>query len=170
MKKIHRCFLMILPLVVIVVIAGDLFAGPMMMRYGKGPGVHPHSMGFGGKGFCPQPRYTVQAPDDIFNLENPLKPTQKNLDAGESLFRVGAQPTACKVCHGVTGNGMGMMAPGLNPSPRNFTCTETMKDIPDGQMYWVIKNGSQGTGMPAFSELTEKQVWLLVLHLRRLGK
>jgi hypothetical protein len=65
---------------------------------------------------------------------------------------------------------MGMMAPGLNPAPRNFTCAETMKEISDGQMFWVIKNGSQGTGMLAYSELTEKQVWLLVLHLRRLGK
>jgi len=170
MKKFHSCLLTILPLFFIVAISGDLFAGPMMMRYGKGPGVHPHSMGFGGKGFCPQPRFTVKAPDDIYSLKNPLEPTQKNLDAGESLFRVGAQPTACKVCHGVTGNGLGMMAPGLNPSPRNFTCTETMKEISDGQMFWVIKNGSQGTGMPAFPELTEQQVWLLVLHLKRLGK
>ncbi len=170
MKKFYSSFLMVLPLFFIVVIAGDLFAGPMMMRYGKGPGVHPHSMGFSGKGICPQPRVTVQAPDDIYNLTNPLEPTQKNLDAGKSLFRVDVQPTACKVCHGVTGNGMGMMAPGLNPAPRNFTCAETMKEISDGQMFWIIKNGSQGTGMRAYPELTEKQVWLLVLHLRKLLK
>ena len=141
-----------------------------MMRHGKGPGVHPHSMGFGGKGICPQPRFTTKAPDDIFNLKNPLEPTQRNLDEGEALFRVDAQPTACKVCHGVTGNGMGMMAPGLNPAPRNFTCAETMQDISDGQMFWVIKNGSRKTGMPAYPELTEQQVWMLVLHLRRLAQ
>ena len=160
----------VLPLFFIIVISGDLFAGPMMMRYGKGPGVHPHSMGFGGKGICPQPRVTAEAPDDIFNLKNPLEPTQQNLDTGKSLFRVDAQPTACKVCHGVTGNGMGMMAVGLNPAPRNFTCAETMKEISDGQMFWVIRNGSQGTGMLAYPELAEKQVWLLVLHLRQLLK
>lgn len=170
MNIVRRFFVAALSLFFIIALTGDLFAGPMMMRHGKGPGVHPHSMGFGGKGFCPQSRFTAQAPDDIYHLKNPLKPTQKNLDLGKSLFRRDVQPTACKVCHGVTGNGMGMMAPGLNPSPRNFTCAETMKDIPDGQMFWVIKNGSPGTGMPAFTELTEKQVWLLVLHLRRLAK
>jgi mono/diheme cytochrome c family protein len=170
MKKFHRCFLAALSLFFIIAISGDLFAGPMMMRHGKGPGVHPHSMGFGGKGFCPQPRVTAQAPDDIYSLKNPLQPTQQNLDLGKSLFRVDAQPTACKVCHGLTGNGLGMMAQGLNPAPRNFTCAETMKEITDGQMFWVIKNGSQGTGMPAFPELSEQQVWLLVLHLRRLAR
>lgn len=170
MKKFQGCFLMFLSLFFIFITAGELFAGPMMMRHGKGPGVHPHSMGFGGKGVCPQPRVTVQAPDDIYSLKNPLDPTQKNLDLGKSLFRVDAQPTACKVCHGVTGNGMGMMAPGLNPAPRNFTCVETMKKITDGQMFWVIKNGSPGSAMPAFPELSEQQVWQLVLHLRRLGK
>lgn len=170
MNMFRGSLITVLPLFIIIAITGDLFAGPMMMRHGKGPGIHPHSMGFGGKGMCPQPRATVQAPDDIYHLKNPLEPTQQNLDGGESLYRVDAQPTACKICHGVTGNGMGMMAPGLNPAPRNFICAETMKDIPDGQMFWVIKNGSHGTGMPAYPELTEKQVWLLVLHLRRLAK
>ena len=160
----------VLSFFLVTAIAGDLLAGPMMMRHGKGPGVHPHSMGFGGKGICPQPRVTVQAPDDIYYLKNPLKSTQQNLDAGESLFRVDAQPTACKVCHGLTGNGFGMMAPGLNPPPRNFSCVETMKEVPDGQMFWVIKNGSQGTGMPAYPELSESKVWQLVLYLRSLSQ
>ncbi len=159
-----------LPLFFVIAITGDLLAGPMMMRHGKGPGIHPHSMGFGGKGICPQPRVMVQAPDDFYHLKNPLQSTQQNLDAGESLYRVDAQPTACKICHGLTGNGFGMMAPGLNPPPRNFTCAETMKKVPDGQLFWVIKNGSRGTGMPAYSELTEKQIWQLVLHLRLLSK
>lgn len=170
MNIVRRFFVAALGLFFIIVLTGDLFAGPMMMRHGKGPGIHPHSMGFGGKGFCPQSRVTAQAPDDIYHLKNPLQPTQPNLDLGESLYQVDVQPTACKVCHGVTGNGMGMMAPGLNPAPRNFICAETMQEIPDGQMFWVIKNGSHGTGMPAYPELTEKQVWLLVLHLRRLAK
>lgn len=170
MNVLRRSLIVFLPLLFTIAIIGDLYAGPMMMRHGKGPGVHPHSMGFGGKGICPQPRVTAQAPDDIYHLKNPFKPTQKNLDLGKSLFRRDVQPTACKVCHGVTGNGMGMMAPGLNPAPRNFTCAEMMQEIPDGQMFWVIKNGSHGTGMPAYPELTEKQVWLLVLHLRQLPK
>ena len=42
-----RLFLTALALFFMIAVSGDLFAGPMMMRHGKGPGVHPHSMGFG---------------------------------------------------------------------------------------------------------------------------
>jgi len=168
--NLFRGFLVaVLPLFFVIALIGDLLAGPMMMRHGKGPGIHPHSMDFGGKEICPQAR-TTQAPDDVYHLKNPLQPTQSNLDAGESLYRVDAQPTACKICHGLTGNGLGMMAQGLNPPPRNFICKITMKEIPDGQLFWVIKNGSHGTGMPAYPELTENQIWQLVLHLRGLSE
>jgi mono/diheme cytochrome c family protein len=166
MKSIHKPNITVLIVVILLAMAAEVLAGPMMMRRGRGPGMHHHSMGFAGKGNCPQLRVTAQAPEDVQRLKNPLQPTQQNLDAGESLFRVEAQPTACKICHGVSGNGFGMMAQGLNPPPRNFTCVETMHEIPDGQLFWIIKNGSPGTGMPAFSELSDVQVWQLIHHIR----
>lgn len=170
MKVFHKFILPLLILFFILTTATQVLAGPMMMHRGKGPGMHHHSMGFRGKGICPQLRVTAQAPEDIYQLKNPLQPTQKNLDAGESIFRVEAQPTACKICHGVGGNGFGMMAQGLNPPPRNFTCAETMHEIPDGQLFWIIKNGSPGTGMPAFRELRDEQIWQLIHHIRRFAK
>jgi len=129
-----------------------------------------HGMGHMGKGICPQPRATAPAPDKFIKLGNPLKPTPHNIFSGESFFQTDAQPTACKVCHGLTGNGMGMMAPGLNPPPRNFTCAETMNKISDGQMFWIIKNGSHSTGMPKFTSLTDENVWQIILYLRTLAQ
>lgn len=170
MQIFHKPIFPLLVLFIIIFTVSQSLAGPMMMRQGKGPGMHHHSMGFGGKGTCPQMRVTAQAPEDIYQYKNPLEPTQQNLDAGESLFRVEAQPTACKICHGAVGNGFGMMAPGLNPPPRNFTCAKTMNDISDGQLFWIIKNGSQGTGMPAYAELQDRQIWQLIHHLRRFSK
>ena len=49
-------------------------------------------------------------------------------------------------------------------------CKETMQNIPDGQLFWIIKNGSPGTGMPAFSDLTDEQVWQLVILIRNLNE
>ena len=129
-----------------------------------------HGQGFLGKGICPQNRTTVQAPDKTLNQKNPIKRTYELLYEGESLFQVDAQPTACKICHGVSGNGLGIMAQGLNPPPRNFTCAETMKNISDGQLFWVIRNGSPGTGMPAFKDLSDREIWLIVHYLRKLSK
>ncbi len=153
----------------ILTYTAELFAGPMM-PHGRSPGVYHHSMGHAGQGICPQPRFTAQAPEDIFQLKNPLPPTQKNLDAGESLFHRDVQPTACKICHGDSGNGFGMMVQGLNPPPRNFTCNETMQEIPDGQLFWIIKNGSPGTGMPTFADLSDDHVWQLLLYVREFTK
>ena len=64
---------------------------------------------------------------------------------------------------------MGMMAPGLNPPPRNFSCSETMKNISDGQMFWVVKNGLPDTGMVAYKSLSDEQVWQIILYLRTLA-
>ncbi len=118
-------------------------------------------------GICPQKRQTPQAPDWIYNQDNPLEPTAKNIQAGEALFKLDAQPTACKVCHGLGGDGLGTIFQQLQPKPRNFTCYYTMKDIPDGQMFWIIKNGSPGTRMPAFGNLSDEQIWQLVLYIRQ---
>ena len=154
-----------------LVLVGEAFSGPSVrhgLRQYRQHDMH-HGMGHMGKGSCPQVRFTVSAPDEFLKLENPLKPDSLNLFAGESLFHTDAQPTACKICHGSAGNGMGMMAPGLNPPPRNFSCSETMKNISDGQMFWVVKNGSPDTGMVAYKSLSDVQVWQIILYLRTLA-
>ena len=169
MVFLRRLALFIL-LIFSLVLVGEAFSGPSVrhgLRQYRQHDMH-HGMGHMGKGSCPQVRFTVPAPKEFLNLKNPLKSDSKNLFAGESLFHTDAQPTACKICHGSTGNGMGMMAPGLNPPPRNFSCSETMKNISDGQMFWVVKNGSPGTGMVAYKSLTDEQVWQIILYLRTL--
>ena len=56
------------------------------------------------------------------------------------------------------------------PAPRNFTCGQTLKDIPEGQLFWIIKNGSPGTGMIAFAGMPDDEVWQLIHYIRSLGK
>jgi hypothetical protein len=57
-----------------------------------------------------------------------------------------------------------------NPLARNFTCAETMKNISDGQMFWAIKNGIEGTAMPAYPDLADWQIWVLVHYVRQFGE
>lgn len=124
----------------------------------------------GPSGVCPQPRNTKQAPGKFRNMTSPLPASQEHIKAGEKLYHETAQPLACKQCHGDKGDGQGPMGAALIPHPRNFTCGETMKDISDGQLYWIIKNGSAGTGMMAFSGMPDDQVWQLIQYLRTLAK
>jgi mono/diheme cytochrome c family protein len=147
----------------------EAWAGPppgMGRRHSRRSFQGHHGVGFVGKGICPQIRKTVQAPGNISAQKNPLKKNGEVLYEGESLFQIAAQPTACKICHGVTGNGLGIMAQGLNPPPRNFTCRSTMESISDGQLFWIIRNGSPGTGMPAYKNLKDREIWQIVRYLR----
>lgn len=126
--------------------------------------------GVGEAGACMQPRKTAKAPDEFLAKTNPLPASSGAIAAGKTLFLKTAQPIACAMCHGEKGDGNGLMGAALVPQPRNFTCGTMMKDIPDGQLFWVIKNGSPGTGMMAFSGLPDEQVWQLVQYIRSLAK
>jgi mono/diheme cytochrome c family protein len=77
------------------------------------------------------------------------------------------KPLACVECHGENGDGLGKIAKGMTPRPRNFACQEMIKDTPDGQLFWIIQYGSKGTGMMGFKTLKDEQIWQLVLYLRK---
>jgi len=42
--------------------------------------------------------------------------------------------------------------------------------IPDGQLFWIVRYGSPGTGMPPSRNLTDQQIWQLVAYLRKLAQ
>jgi len=122
-------------------------------------------------GICPQKRKTQRAPSRYLKKQNPIPPTPKNLAEGKRIFNKDAKPTACRLCHGTKGNGNGSLARRLDPPPRNFTCAEVMSDLPDGQLFWVIQNGSRGTAMPAHkSTLKPEEIWQLILFIKQFLK
>ena len=122
-------------------------------------------------GICPQKRKTVRAPGKLRRKSNPVERNPANLERGKALYRKEAKPTACRLCHGNRGNGNGSLAVKQNPPPRNFTCSQTMEEISDGQMFWIIKNGSRSTFMPAHkSTLTDRQIWQIILYIRKFAQ
>jgi len=120
-------------------------------------------------GQCPQPRFTGKAPENIYNLVNPVTADQANIAAGRRLYEKDANPS-CPVCHGIKGDGQGPLSKQFDPPPRNFACAMTVKGIPDGQLFWIVRNGSPGTSMPDFRTLRDEQIWQLVLHLRQMAR
>ncbi len=115
-------------------------------------------------GTCPQPRKTKSAPSADFKKEIPGSADAAH---GKALYTKSAKPMACKNCHGDTGDGAGKLGKALKPHPRNFTCAETMKEVSAGQMFWIIKNGSAGTGMVAHKKtLKDNDIWDIVKYIR----
>ena len=119
---------------------------------------------------CPQQRNTLKAPKKIFNKKNPLRYTRKNISAGQKLYFQARKELGCVRCHGPVGDGKGDMSNGLEPPPRNFSCTKMMNKIPDGQLFWIIKNGSADTAMYTYDKLKDRDIWQLVLFIRQFSK
>ncbi len=66
----------------------------------------------------------------------------------------------CFTCHGVSGHGDGDAGKVLDPGPRNFGNAKFHDCKTDGEMLYIIRNGSPGTAMiPAVSTgiLTEDE-------------
>ena len=120
--------------------------------------------------FCPQIRKTIIAPRAYLEMKNPLRKEPRHIKKGKELSHIKAKPIACKQCHGMGGNGQGAMSLNMNPKPRNFTCNSTMNTISDGQLFWIIKNGSKGTLMPSYSHLSNRKVWQLIHYIRSLSE
>jgi len=65
-----------------------------------------------------KPRVPDSKLEEARALKNPVPPTPESIGKGLKVFRgIGS----CNVCHGEEGNGMGIGASGLYPSPRNLT-------------------------------------------------
>jgi mono/diheme cytochrome c family protein len=113
---------------------------------------------------CPQPKFAGRAPDDVYNRANPL--TAANAKQGEMLYFDEAPGRySCATCHGRRGNGKGPMSSHFTPPPRNLACVRAA-NIPDGQVFWTIKNGSPGTDMPAHKNFSDEQIWQLAAYIR----
>lgn len=75
----------------------------------------------------------------------------------------------CASCHGSIGQGDGPAGKGLDPQPANFHLSEKKMESSPFQYFNTIRLGVPGTGMPPFSQLSDKEVWALAFFVKSLG-
>ena len=95
--------------------------------------------------------------------ENPTLADEASVARGAELFAIN-----CQMCHGVTGQGNGTIAPFLVKfKPANLT-TAVVQSKSDGSIFLTITNGVDGR-MPALNEnLTVPERWDVVNFIRTL--
>lgn len=101
-------------------------------------------------------------------MKNPVANTPENIAAGKAVFE---GKGTCFTCHGMSGRGDGDAGKALDPAPRNLTNPKFQDCKADGELFWVVKNGSPGTGMiPAVSTgvISEDEAWKAILYVRSL--
>jgi mono/diheme cytochrome c family protein len=105
-------------------------------------------------------------------VTNPLPADEEIIAKGKALYE---GKGFCKVCHGPDGKGLGEdIAPGSlkGPLPRNFTDKKWQAARTDGELFWILKNGSKGTAMASFIPLvlTEEEAWQVLRYVRSFGQ
>lgn len=110
----------------------------------------------------------VEGPIAIPGLGAPQNPTvadEASLTRGAELYAI-----HCQMCHGITGEGNGPVAPFLvNFKPANLT-SAVAQSKSDGSIFLTISNGVDGR-MPSLNEnLTVAERWDVVNFIRTLKK
>jgi mono/diheme cytochrome c family protein len=74
----------------------------------------------------------------------------------------------CLACHAASGVERSEFSRGLNPPAPRLTAP-SIQAASDGELFWVVSNGIQSTGMPAFSPTHDKdEIWKIVAFVRHL--
>ena len=82
------------------------------------------------------------------------------------VIGVGHFAAHCAVCHGAPGVPKGDIAKGLNPQPPDLARASTHYTAPE--LFWILKHGIKMTGMPAWSDHGDAELWATSAFLQKL--
>lgn len=74
----------------------------------------------------------------------------------------------CPTCHGAPGVNWAKFSEGLHPDPPDLK--EVAPELSPQQIFWVVKNGINMTGMPSFAAAGAKDedIWNIVAFVKRI--
>lgn len=110
------------------------------------------------------PAAEYKIPDDAKKQVNPVKTSADSVAEGKKEYG-----TECAMCHGPSGDGKGDLAADMKLALVDFRDPASLKDVTDGEIFYVIKNGKGA--MPAEGDrLKPNDIWNLVNYIRSLAK
>jgi len=109
------------------------------------------------------PRIPLAQLEEVRGIKRPFRDSAEIVEKGREIYLGKGQ---CVTCH--SNNGKGVMFPGH--APRDFSDEKWQNARTDGELMWVLKNGSPGTGMPVRigRVITEEEGWYVIQFIRTL--
>lgn len=109
------------------------------------------------------------APADFLSKVSPIKADE----ADEAVLKDGGKiyTKKCLKCHGETGDGKGSAAGEMTIKPTNLSAPGYLAGRKDGQLLWILANGSPNTEMKAFGlgseqNYSEDDLWKVIAYMR----
>jgi mono/diheme cytochrome c family protein len=87
-------------------------------------------------------------------------------DPAKVLIGVAHYAAHCAVCHGAPGVPRGDIGRGLYPPPPDLAKTTPLYS--PAELFWILKHGIKMTGMPAWSDHSDEELWGTVAFLEKL--
>ena len=72
----------------------------------------------------------------------------------------------CAVCHGAPGVPKGDIGRGLSPPPPDLAKTAPLYN--SAELFWIVKHGIKMTGMPAWADHSDEELWATVAFVEKL--
>jgi mono/diheme cytochrome c family protein len=112
---------------------------------------------------------TPVAPQEFLDMENPV-----DEDDIDDAFLKKVKKTykrKCSKCHGASGDGEGSASEEIEIKPTAFNTAGYFDEKSDGQLFWIIEAGSEGTEMEGYGPesdagYSEGKLWELVSYIR----
>jgi mono/diheme cytochrome c family protein len=103
-------------------------------------------------------------PAEAARMVNPVKPTPESQAHVKKMYGY-----ECAMCHGENGNGKGDLVGDMKLTLKDYTDPEALKDMTDGEIFYVIKNG-KGL-MPGEGDRAKPEdIWNMVIYVRSFAK
>tara|TARA_Y100001960_G_C14291914_1_gene641902 strand:- start:164 stop:598 length:435 start_codon:yes stop_codon:yes gene_type:complete len=108
-----------------------------------------------------EPRVPAAKLEALQDMDNPYPATTERIEIGRKIY---FGKGLCVTCH--SKNGKGVKLPGH--SPRNFTDSKWQNIRTDGELMWILRNGSPGTEMPVRigKVINEEEGWSVIHFIR----
>jgi mono/diheme cytochrome c family protein len=103
-------------------------------------------------------------PPEAVRMVNPVRPTAESQTHAKKVYGYD-----CALCHGATGNGKGDVVADLKLTLKDYTDAAALKDMSDGELFYVIKNGKGQ--MPGEGDRAKPDdLWNMVILVRSFSK
>jgi mono/diheme cytochrome c family protein len=120
--------------------------------------------------FSPSPQQPAAKPADAAipaeaaHMANPIKPTAESQAHAKKVYGYD-----CAMCHGVKGDGKGDLVADMKLTVKDFTDPASLKDMTDGELFYIIKNG-KGQMPPEGDRGKPEDIWNMVIFVRSLAR
>jgi mono/diheme cytochrome c family protein len=103
-------------------------------------------------------------PAEAAHMVNPITPTAESQSHAKKVYSYD-----CAMCHGPNGNGKGDLVADLKLQVKDLTDPAALKDVTDGELFYVIKNGKGQ--MPSEGDRAKPEdLWNMVVLVRSFSR